>query len=628
MATLVTLFFAFWFMSVTEQTPSFLITAPKIVRVDVKETITVQLFDARDNVNITVYLFNQIKMAMCSESHMVKLNHTNNFTEVVLLQVLPEMVKQCELSRRQSYVTLAAEIPELFKKRRMVHIRLLPKPYFIFIETNKPMYKPNDTVRFRTFVLDHEMKLTNCVANMRILNSSGVVTETMSQKHGSSAVCRGEVNIPSPLVGNFEIQATPTEYSEYQGYRIFQVKDYAHPKAKKMDGTMVLPYEINLTKTRRFFIPGAPFHILALVTYPDGSPVANVPINVSIIISEAKTIEATQKGFTDIIGELSLSFNVPQNASDIYITATAGSKISGTEAKSEIAIKHQFGSQMYLYINVPNVLLYPGDIIYVTLTALSHLDISNVKYYYYMILNKGKLLHFERVERSAIVSVPVNVTKDMVPYFRIVAYYIININGSKTIVSDSVRVEVEHLCGSKFEIQPALHKDNGKQDLLLSVFSNSTADIFVQAVDTRLYGSRRDISTLQKVFYRMDLYDFGSSYGGGRNSVGVFEDAGLRLISDLMESTELRDTTTVPWRRGPLSTRRDAIGIATTHHAIQPVYNQSWVWEIQKTSGKKTFRLTSDIDPPNSWEISAFSVSEEGEICIAKPLIVKLDGSN
>ncbi|XP_067896208.1 complement C3-like [Heterodontus francisci] len=631
MELLVILLCVSWCISVTEQTPSYLITAPTIVRAGVKETITVQLFEARGNVDATIYLLNQKNMLVCSEKHRVKLNNTNNFTEVIYVQILPEKVKQCGLSQRRSYITLTAEIPKLFTKRRMVHLQLRPKPYFIFIETDKPTYRLNDTVRFRTFSLDHEMKLTSCAVKMHIWHSGSVVMETKSHKHGSDAVCRGEVNIPPSLVGDFEIQGAPTEYSVHIGYRNFQVKEQGYKEEKNRDVakniTKVLPYTINLTKTKRYFMTGAPFRILALVTYPDGSPVAEVPIKIEIIISEEKTIQATQRGFTDNIGELSLSLNVPENASDIYITAIAGNTANGTQAKTDIAIKCQSSNQMYLYIDVPNALLYPGDIIYVTLSAFSQLDISSVNYFYYMVLNKGKLLHFERIRRSANTSFSIMITKDMVPYFRIVAYYIININNKKNIVSDSVRVEVENHCNSKFQIQPALYTDNDQRDLLLSVFSDSVSDVYVQALDTQLYGPSKDMNTLQKAFYRKDFYDFGSSYGGGKNTVGVFEDAGLRLISDLMESTDLRDITTIPWKRGPLTSPRNVIEIANTHHTIHPIYDHGWVWEIQKTSGKKTYRLTSDIDPPKSWEISAFSISEEGEICIVKPLVMKLDDS-
>ncbi|XP_051899555.1 complement C4-B-like [Pristis pectinata] len=611
-------------VSFTEQKPSYFITAPKLIRIDVKESITVQVFEAQSNVDASVYLINQKTMDLCSDKYVLHLNQTNYFTQDLLIQIRPEQVEKCKVNRRTSYITLAAEMPELFPKRRMVHLHLRPKPYFVFIETNKPIYRPKETVYFRSFTLDHKLKLTDCKATLEILQANHVVMEVESRSEGSEKICRGEIHISPSMVGDIEIQAASTGYSEYNGHRKFRIMAPGETEGQRND-TAVKSYVVNLTKTRRFFIPGAPFQIQATVTYPDHSLVMEVPIEISILITEKKTIQVSQKGLTDNIGEMSLSFTVPPDASEMYITATAGSKDSGTEGKSEIAVKAHQGNQTYLCIDVPSALLYPGDSIDVTLTALGLTDSSNVDHYYYMILNKGKLLHHERIGRSTNTSFLVNITQDMVPYFRIVAYYLVEINGKKRLVSDSVRLEVEDLCDVKFQILPSLLMDNDQRDLLLSVFTESTADVYVQAVNEQLASAHVDLGMFQQVFYRRDLYDFGTSYGGGRNTAKVFEDAGLRFISDLMQSSELRDNTVVPWQRSPLQPHRDGLRIASTYPIIQPLYRLAWMWEIQETTGSKTFRLTSDVAPPKLWEISAFSVLENSELCIAKPLIIKIN---
>ncbi|XP_072440846.1 complement C4-B-like isoform X2 [Chiloscyllium punctatum] len=626
MELLVFLLCASWCMSVSEQAPSYLITAPRIVRIGVKETVTIQVFEARENVNAIVYLLNHKNMLVCSERHLVKLNHTNNFAEVLFVQILPENATRCKLPNKKRYITLAVEIPSLLPKRRMVHLQLLPQPYFIFIETDKPTYRPNDTVRFQTFSLDHEMKLSNCDVDVEIRQSTAIVAKVRSRKHGSTAVCRGEVQLPPSLIGDFEIQGPSALYSAYVGHKIFQIKEHDDMEEKKSDAGDVLKYKINLTKTRRYFIPGASYQILALVSHLDGSPVPETPIKIKIIISAGKALEATQEGLTDRIGELSLSFNVPENAKDIYISVSAGDKAVGNDVSEEIAIKCQDSKQMYLHIGVTNALLYPGDIINVTLTPFSQVDISSVNYFYYMVLNKGKVLLFERIRKSANTSFPVTITDEMVPYFRIVAYYFASTYHDKSIISDSVRVEVEDPCSSKFQIQPALYTNNEQQELLLSVLSDRVSDVFVHAVDAQLNNPNKDIKTLWKAFYHKDFYDFGTSYGGGQNSVKVFEDAGLRLISDLMESIELSEITNVPWNREPLVHPRADIGISETHQIVHPAYEHTWMWQIENTSGQKTYRLTSDIDPPRSWEINAFRISKEG-VCIAKPLMMKIDDS-
>ncbi|XP_072886255.1 complement C3-like [Hemitrygon akajei] len=612
-------------VSFAEPKPSYLITAPKVIRIDVKESITVQVFEAQSNVNATVYFINQKTLRLCSDKYRVQLNHTNKFTQDLLVQILPEKVEECKLRRRMSYIVMATEMPELFPNRKITQLYLRPKPYFIFIETNKPIYRLGETVYFRSFTLDHNLKLTDCEARLQILKAGALFMEVESQREGSGQVCRGEISIRPSMVGDFEIQAVTKEYAEYNGHRKFRFKA-AGEEGSRRNNTEVRPYVVNLSKMRRFFIPGAPFRIQAIVTYQDFSPVAKAPIEISVMIKETKTIQASQRGFTDNIGEMSLIFDVPEDASEIYVTVTAGTKATGTEGKSEIAIKSHQSSQAFMYIEAPNVLLYPGDSIEVTLTALGLTDGSNVDHYYYMILNKGHLLQYDTVERSTNSSFLVNITQDMIPYFRIVAYYFADINGVRELVSDSVRLEVEDLCDMKFQMVPRFLEEKDQKDLLLSVFTNSTASVHVKAVDGQLSRAHVGLGTYQQVFYRKDLYDFGSSYGGGRNTAEVFKDSGLRFISDLMPELQLMtEPATIPWQRSPLQPQRNDITVTSTFPRLQPLFKQAWMWEIQETTGTNTFRLTLDINLPKLWEISAFSILEDGELCVAKPLMVKIN---
>ena len=68
-----------------------------------------------------------------------------------------------------------------------------------------------------------------------------------------------------------------------------------------------------------------------------------------------------------------------------------------------------------------------------------------VKFFLQQILNKGQVVQAERFKRQgqALVTLSVPVTKDMVPSFRIVAYYHV---GSSEVVSDSVWVDVKDTC--------------------------------------------------------------------------------------------------------------------------------------------------------------------------------------
>ena len=68
-------------------------------------------------------------------------------------------------------------------------------------------------------------------------------------------------------------------------------------------------------------------------------------------------------------------------------------------------------------------------------------------------MNKGKLLKVERQTREPgqdMYALPLTVTEDFIPSFRLVAYYtFINNNGQREVVADSVWVDVKDSCVGK-----------------------------------------------------------------------------------------------------------------------------------------------------------------------------------
>uniref|UniRef100_UPI00398F3A72 complement C3-like n=1 Tax=Pristiophorus japonicus TaxID=55135 RepID=UPI00398F3A72 len=387
------------------------------------------------------------------------------------------------------------------------------------------------------------------------------------------------------------------------------------------------------------------------VTNPDGSPAPDVTLQVSINISGETTTTDDNVGLTDKIGEQSFVIHVPPHTQHINITAIAGTD-DRTKSKTFAAVrKHKSPSKRYLHINVPHVFLYPGDIINVTLTAISQLDIHDLHHFYYMVLGKGKVLDFRTVERVEETTVQLPITQDMVPYFRIVAYYILDANGTEEIIADSLRVEVESPCDTKFQVDSALYKKHGRSyQLSLSVLSNSAAEVYVQTVDISLKEQhKQDTITMRKVLEALDSYDIGSSYGrSGTDAVSVFKDSGLHFFSNLLPElpgpafnvSSMRRLRTVPGNKTsssisdnhpPSSWKIQALNTSVKDdrgHLISPTFNGSSMWKLNTVPGNKISRLISDIHLPQSWEIQVLSMSAEDGLCLAKHKEVRLDGND
>ncbi|GCC38502.1 hypothetical protein chiPu_0017016, partial [Chiloscyllium punctatum] len=364
-------------------------------------------------------------------------------------------------------------------------------------------------------------------------------------------------------------------------------------------------YSISFVATKPYFTPGTDFYSLISVTYPNGSAAVDVPINVSVRIKGENILTSSAAQLTDQIGELGFKFMVPWNAETIEITAIAGDENTGSEKIVKVVRKHHSASRRYLHISVPHVLLYPGYIITVNLTAISQYDLRDVHYFDYMVLGKGKVLDLRRVERVPETTFDIQITWDMIPYFRIVAYYVVDDKGKEEIVVDSQWVEVESLCDEKFQVNSALLPHQEGYGLELSIWSDNPAEVFVHAVDPRLKRLHtQDIITMRKVFEDLHSYEIDTSYGSGKDVLGVFSHSRLQPLSNLMP---------------PLPEP------AVHADLIHPIFNDSSMWTLSTVRGTNSFRLRSDIRPPRTWEIHVLGLLEEHGLCLAKDKLFSLD---
>ncbi|XP_048376239.1 complement C3-like [Stegostoma tigrinum] len=777
------LFSACLFLPFAEQKPSYLITAPNVVHIGMDETITVQVFQGPPSAAITVYFEGQAGESpevLLSQKHKVELNQENNFTKVIHMQVLPEKTKHLNITHQTQYAVLVAEVP--FDVTRKTRVQLAPSLYFIYVVTDKPIYKPDETVRYQIFTLDEEMNPIDTMVLIEVSDSKGNILASANEQDGSNSVHSGEISIQSEMLGRYQIRATVSGNSKSEGVTSFQVQNYellyfdmriipdrwyyvvtdsffpvtvqvqakstcdlhgsvtfgitisgqrvplskvqpihctlnkdfrvtldtnvlikninenggmdkfkkgtlyiqadisdqkGHHETKLVDNIpfRTSPYHISLAGTKPYFTPGTDFYSLISVIYPNGSAAVTVPINVLVNITGENILTSEAVGQTDQLGELGFTFMAPWNAETIEIVAIAGNGDTGFERMRKIVKKHHSASKRYLHIGVPHVLLYPGDTITVNLTAVSQHDLRNVRYFNYMVLGKRKVLDFRRVERGPETTFDVRITQEMIPFFRIVAYYVVNDTGKEEIVADSQRIEVESLCDTKFQVDSALLHQWEDYELELSVMSDNPTEVFVRAVDPRLKELyAQDTITMRKVFEDLNSYDIGTFYGSGKDTLGVFNHSRLHPLSNLLPEllepavhehpkepspkgilkkmldpvpedgmSSLKpdkrpaSSQEIPALRVPLvdgsgertvtiRQKKHKVHRAAVHdNLIHPIFNGSSMWMLNTRPGNNNFRLISDLLPPRSWEIHVLGLSEENGLCLAKEELLILD---
>ncbi|XP_075775235.1 complement C4-A [Pelodiscus sinensis] len=634
------------FLCITEQAPSFLITAPNVVHVGEHETITVQVHGAQSSVKLTACFKDEIKNELLSDMIVFTLNQENNYQEIKKIMVKPDLMPEDMFKkRRKPYILLVMESKELFKEHAQ-HTRILlsSKKGFIFIQTDKPIYTPYTKVKYRIFTLNNAMRPANEKIQVNVLNSKGMVVKKSALQ--TKPMTSGDFMIPDIAEpGNWKILAWFDGYELSNGSAEFEVKKYelpsfevrlvpfepyyhiwnktftfgiyaTHSYGKGVDGvayvrfgimektdkksflpgleqqpliqngtgTVTLsttsleekltqnitalerhflyvgvtvietasgeiqeeelsnvkfvksPYSVDLSKTKQYFVPGVPFTIVASVSSADGSPAAAV--SVTATLSRDGKDPRKKTALSNKEGVVSFVFNIPRVARKLQIMVKAeegkpGMESAGTKITAE---RYQSATQNYLSINVPHNVIAPGDTLHVTLNDIHHSRSSNIDYFYFLVVTKGKVEVMGRVPYENKI-ITLNVTEKMVPAFRFIAYYFIKNQGHSEIVADSVWLDIVDACEGKIKLRTNQETYEPTDMVHLLIDTDHAGTVALAVVDTAVFIlNRRNTLTAKKVFEAMNSYDLGCSVGGGANSAQVFTDVGLAFISDTIQS--------------------------------------------------------------------------------------------
>ncbi|XP_069623416.1 complement C3-like [Ranitomeya imitator] len=298
------------------------------------------------------------------------------------------------------------------------------------------------------------------------------------------------------------------------------------------------PYKILFTRTPKYFKPGMPFDLTVIVTNPDGSPAKNIPL-----VAEPGKVGA----MTLSDGTARIFVNIGANANILNINVkTAVSRLPSVRQASESlsveAYKASNGQQNYLHISITDSLLQLGKQVSVNFFVLNkNGEIQKqILQFTYLILSRGKIVKVgtqERLSGQSMVAMPLVITEDLLPSFRIVAYYTIG----NDIVSDSISLDVVDDCMGTLELKASETKAKPGEQIKFTLRANHNSSVGLVAVDKAVYVlSNKYKMTQSKVWNTVEKSDIGCSPGGGANNMKVFYDAGLAVQTNFRLSTEQR----------------------------------------------------------------------------------------
>nr|XP_046263063.1 complement C3-like isoform X2 [Scatophagus argus] len=392
------------------------------------------------------------------------------------------------------------------------------------------------------------------------------------------------------------------------------------------------PYTIHFKKTPKYFKPGMSFDAVVEVLNPDDTPAQGV----EVVINPGRVQSRTAAN-----GVARVTINTAARTDTLTITAKTSDPLISSERQTSatmLALPYITKSNSYIHIVVDTVEVELGQNLriygFLNRQENSQSDVT------YLILSRGQLVKYGRYKTrgQVLISLTIPITKEMLPSFRIVAYYHTNDN---EVVADSVWVDVKDSCMGSLKLESARHVPSYEPRKIfgLKVTGDPGATVGLVAVDKGVYVlNNKHRLTQKKVWDITEKFDTGCTPGGGKDSMNVFYDAGLLFQSSTASGTPYRQDLKCP---APSRRKRDittSLGdtddsyMDSNEITSRTHFPDSWLWsDIQlpscpvrnpncdTTSFVKYFPLQESM---TTWQITGISLSRTHGICVADPLEV------
>ncbi|XP_051028840.1 LOW QUALITY PROTEIN: complement C3-like [Acomys russatus] len=628
--------------------PMFSIITPNVLRLESEETFVLEAHEAQGDISVTVTVQDfQKKQVLTSEKTV--LTRANGHLSSLSIKI--PATKEFKADKERQYVTVVANFGAATVEKAVL---VSFQSGYLFIQTDKTIYTPGSTVRYRIFTVDNKLLPVGQTVIITIetpdgvpikrdtlssLNQNGILPLSwnipelvnMGQwkirafcEHSPKQIFTAEFEVKEYVLPSFEVLVLPAEKFYYiddpkglevsitarflygkdvdgTAFVIFGVQDgdkrisLAHSLQRVLiqegsgeaklerevllDGvrpsnadalvgkslyvsvTVILhsgsdmveaehtgipivtsPYEIHFTKTPKFFKPAMPFDLMVFVTNPDGSPASRVPV-----VTQGSDAQA----LTQDDGVAKLSVNTLNNRQPLTITVSTKKEgipdtRQATKTMQAQPYNTMYNSNNYLHLSVSRVELKPGDNLNVNFHLRTDQE-AKIRYYTYLVMNKGKLLKAGRQVREpgqdpVVLSLPI--TPDFIPSFRLVAYYTLTAaNGQREVVADSVWVDVKDSCVGTLVVKgdpKNRHHLPGRQSTL-RIEGNQGARVGLVAVDKGVFVlNKKNKLTQSKIWDMVEKSDIGCTPGSGKDYAGVFTDAGLAFKTSQGQQTDQR----------------------------------------------------------------------------------------
>uniref|UniRef100_A0A3P8SWD4 Complement component c3a, duplicate 5 n=1 Tax=Amphiprion percula TaxID=161767 RepID=A0A3P8SWD4_AMPPE len=294
------------------------------------------------------------------------------------------------------------------------------------------------------------------------------------------------------------------------------------------------PYTIHFKKTRQYFRPGISFDVAIEVVNPDGSPAKDVTVVVE---------PGDVHGVTESSGVVRVSINTGESFASLLVKARTdvrGITLERQASANMTALPFTSRSNNFIHIGVDTAEVKLGDNLKIRLNL--NRQESEENDITYLVLSRGQLVKHgrHRNKRQILISLTLTITKEMLPSFRLVAYYHPN---SGEVVSDSIWIDVEDSCMGSLKLEQPKRENSyePRNTFGLKITGDPESRVGLVAVDKGVYVlNNKHRLTQKKIWDVVEKYDTGCTPGGGKDSINVFFDAGLMFETNTASGTPHR----------------------------------------------------------------------------------------
>ncbi|RXN22619.1 complement C5 [Labeo rohita] len=456
-----------------------------------------------------------------------------------VLQVLPAQIMAKDFPKEDRYVYLQAISPAFTAHEK---IPVTTVNGFLFIQTDKSLYTPEQEVQVRVYSLNEELRKSTRTVSLTFLDPNGIKVEIIEM---------ADINGAKPLLPPFQIPLKPTyaDGTPVNSASILLTFGYSSPEE-----TVMIPSTFAIRRLENGKSEEITLRIKsALLSMPNGPQSLsdmkeNTFLRVRVLLQES-TGGISQEAVLSNVKFAESPYTLSLIATPPFIKPGLPYAIRfetedpfwsqaplKLKAESYVSVNHR-----YLYLDLPESSAFEvGQYIYINV-YFDFRDYLSLKTFSYQIISRGKVVQFKTVKWGGGKNQNLNIkiTPDMVPSARLVVYYVLHGEEKAELVADSTWIDVKAKCLNNLNVaistpnSQKVYKPKDKLELRVSTSSREESLVAFSVVDTALYNLKsNDKDPLKKVLQHVERSDLGCGRGGGKNNADVFDRVGLMFITN------------------------------------------------------------------------------------------------